>query len=167
MAAALGATALTGVALAQQNPAPVPQTMTPPPAGKMARLDPNGDGVQTRAEAIAQADRMFQRLDADGNGQITAAEREAMHDKRAERREARGKPAGKHGGMRTRMLARIDANKDGQISLDEHRAMATLRFDRVDANRDGRIDTAERAEKREQRMARRGDMAPPPEAFDQ
>jgi len=48
--------------------------------------------------------------------------------------------AGGKGGF----LARLDANKDGKVTLAEFQAGPIAMFDRVDANKDGTITPAER-----------------------
>ncbi|MBY0519536.1 MAG: EF-hand domain-containing protein [Sphingomonas sp.] len=68
---------------------------------------------------------------------------------------AGGKP---HGWAR--MLAKVDANKDGAVSLDETLAAAKARFAKHDANGDGKISeqeaTAWRQQHHDRKMARGG-----------
>ncbi len=130
VAASLAGIALPGVVSAQ----------TPPPAPK-----PMADGVMTRDEALARADRRFDQLDTDRDGRISAAERQPQGNDAA--------TPGRGGG---RMLERADADKDGIVTREEFRAAATRMFDRQDANKDGRIDATERQQWRQQRMERRG-----------
>lgn len=52
------------------------------------------------------------------------------------------------------MTAALDANKDGEVSLEEFTAMSKKRFEALDANKDGKIDEAERKQATE-RMAQR------------
>lgn len=163
VAAALGATMLTGVAQAGQQDTPAPRR-----AGPMAMVDANKDGVLTREEALAAADVQFARMDQNKDGKVDATEMRPSH-RRGGGNAPAGKPApGMHrrGGMGERMLARVDANKDGTISREEFRAAATTRFERMDANRDGRIDAAEQNALRERMKARSGRHAPPAPAED-
>ena len=51
---------------------------------------------------------------------------------------------------------RIDADKDGRISLAEVTTQRLRAFDRADANRDGRLTREERQATRAERQARRG-----------
>lgn len=141
MRSLIAAASLAGIAL----PAIV-TAQTLPPAPK-----PMADGVMTRAEALARADKRFDKLDTDRDGKISAAERNAMTARPAQGDDA---TPGRGGGGR--MLERADANKDGVVTRDEYRAVASAMFDRQDANKDGRIDAAERQQWREQRMNRRG-----------
>jgi len=147
-----------------------------------ARIDANRDGFVTQAEADAaraavRAQRqerrgerrqaLFARLDRDGNGVISRAEFEAPRGPRAEgergeRRAqrfqrrgpgfARGPRGGMRGGFGAQGLARMDADRDGRVSLAEATRFRLERFDRVDANDDGRISREEvqavRAERR-------------------
>lgn len=163
VAAALGATMLTGVAQAGQQDTPAPRR-----AGPMAMIDANKDGVLTREEALAAADVQFARMDQNKDGKVDATEMRPPHRRGggnapADANAPAGKPApGMHRrGMGERMLARVDANKDGAISREEFRAAATTRFERMDANRDGRIDAAEQNALRERMKARSGRHAPP------
>jgi len=145
----IAAALLAGIAL----PAIV-TAQTPPPAPR-----PMADGVLTREEAIARADRRFDALDSDHDGTISAAERAAMPQRPRGTADGStpmpGRPMPGHP-MGDRMLERADADKNGVITREELRAVAARAFDRQDANHDGRVDAAEREQWREQRMSRRG-----------
>ncbi|EMI42442.1 YHYH protein [Rhodopirellula sp. SWK7] len=45
--------------------------------GHAKEIDRDGDGVLTRAEAVGNAERMFDKMDQNGDGKITAREKEA------------------------------------------------------------------------------------------
>lgn len=93
----------------------------------------------------------FARIDTNRDGQISQEEFAARRAARAERRAQRGQRAGQRGqGGMARLFG-----QDGVITLDEYRAQALQRFERLDANRDGRVTVAERREVREQRRSRR------------
>lgn len=66
------------------------------------KLDSDGNGVITRAEAQSAATAMFARLDANHDGKIDQADRQL-------RRET----------MKTQLFERLDANKDDQLSKAE------------------------------------------------
>lgn len=151
-----------------------------------ARVDTNRDGFidQAESEAVRGAARAtrgegredrreaaFERLDANNDGAITRAEfmnraqsgdraerRASRTERRADRRELRQERRGGGGFARLagRRFERVDANKDGRISLAEATLMRLQRFDRIDANRDGRITREERQAVRAARQARRG-----------
>jgi len=73
--------------------------------GMHPKIDTNGDGVITRAEAEAGATAMFARLDVNKDGKLDKSDRE-LHMQH----------------MKTRMFERLDANSDGQISKAEFMA---------------------------------------------
>ena len=112
-------------------------------AARFARLDANADGMISRAEFDApRADR----ADRAERRENRAERRADRRERRAERRAMRGQRFG------TRMFARLDADKDGRVSLAEATAVRLQRFDRMDADRDG---TLTREERRAARQARR------------
>ena len=74
LAVALGAS-ITTVAVAQDGQAPRG------PGGRgagMMRADADGDGIVTRAEALAEAGMRFDRIDANRDGKLDQAEMAAM-----------------------------------------------------------------------------------------
>ena len=136
-AAALGAAVLGGFASAgacAQRPAPA----APAPAPTMP-ADRDGDGVTTRDEAAAEADRRFTALDADHDGKLTRDERRTWREQH--------RPPPRRAG--------IGARRDKAQTQAEFRDRALRRFDRVDANHDGRIDAQEREAMRLLLRARR------------
>ena len=75
-------------------------------------------------------------------------------------------PRGDREGRRAEMLAKFDANKDGQLDDAEREAaraerkakreqMRAERMAKLDANKDGQIDDAERTAARAERQAKR------------
>lgn len=125
-AAALGAAVLGGFAsvgaTAQTSSSPSPAPAAP------ADRDSNGDGVVTREEAAADADRRFAAMDANHDGKLTGDERRDWREQhRAPPRMKRG--SGKRDEAQT------------QTAFRDH---ALRRFDRIDTNHDGRIDARER-----------------------
>lgn len=142
------------------------------------RLDANGDGKVERAELVsgfaAKTQAHLARVDTNKDGFIDATERETAHQamkaeheaKRAEReaqRAARGETGeaqralgekrGKHGrggpGGMEKMLARVDTDSDGRVSLAELEAKNGERIEkmmsRLDTNGDGAISAEEAA----------------------
>ncbi len=91
------ALAIGGVACAQ-----TPQSS--PPEDPF-RMDANGDGTITRAEAQAAAEAQFARLDVNKDGKIDQADREARRTQ-----------------MREEQFKRLDTNNDGTISKAEFMA---------------------------------------------
>lgn len=96
----------------------------------LSRIDTNGDGAVTLAEARAARAEIFHRLDADNNGVVTTAEREAAAQEIAS-----------HGGR----LDRADANHDGVISESEFMNQPYRAFDFLDRNHDGVLSANETA----------------------
>lgn len=137
IAAALGTTAVAGIAYAAQ-------TATTPPARPM-KADTDGDGAVSRAEFLARAEAAFARRDTDGNGSLTRDERRAGY--RGKRHSA-GPGMRLHRGMAEagmRALAAIDTDGDRRISRAEFDAASATRFARIDANRSGSIEKTEMA----------------------
>lgn len=142
---------------------------------RLTAMDANNDGSVTAEERAAakqakRAERMaarFDRLDTDGNGSISRAEFDARPD-----RAGRGPRAGKVGqGPRAeRMAARRQAR--GPVVIAEAQAKASEAFARLDANNDGAVTVEERRaacqqmrqtrqERRAERVARRATQTPP------
>ena len=138
---------------------------------RVARLttaDANGDGSVSADEAVAgraamkaqRAASRFDRMDANSDGSISRAEFDAQAAARAER----GPRAGK-GPRGERMAARREAR--GPVVIAEAQTKATEAFARLDADSDGYMTVQERRagreqmresrqERRAERMARRG-----------
>lgn len=145
-----------------------------------AQVDSNRDGFVTRAEAEAsrqarkaerQGDRgerraaRFAMLDSNRDGSISRAEflaprarsgdRAERREARAERRGSRMERRGQRGiGFGARAFERLDADRDGRVSLAEATAQRLQRFDRIDSNRDGTISREERRAARGERRQR-------------
>ncbi|MFL6841323.1 MAG: EF-hand domain-containing protein, partial [Sphingomicrobium sp.] len=96
----------------------------------------------------------FDRFDANKDGSISRDEFAKAHEMRIERRvELKDGQPGHLEGMRMHrmggrfaggMFVMADANKDGQVTLQEATDAAVRHFDMADANRDGRITPDER-----------------------
>lgn len=126
-AAALGAAVLGGLGIAR-----VQAQTPPPPAAPMQQSDADGDGLVTRDEAAADADRRFAAMDTNHDGKLTRDERRAW-------REQRRAPPPPHDGDNARR-----GRRDADQTQAEFRDRALKRFDRIDTNHDGRIDANER-----------------------
>ncbi|MDQ3077363.1 MAG: EF-hand domain-containing protein [Pseudomonadota bacterium] len=142
---------------------------------RFAQVDANRDGILTTQELTAQRgervakrtarraarnpDAAFNRFDANRDGMISRDEFAQVREMRAEKRAAMPSQAGanrrmnRQGGgmMGGAMLRMADANRDGQVTLQEATSGAARHFDMIDTNRDGRIT-------REERRAGRGMM---------
>ena len=96
------------------------------------QFDADGDGRVTREEMQGMAARRLVKADADGDGAVSRAELLAHATEQAVVRV-------------DRVLARLDANRDGLIGADEMsgETRAARRFDRLDTDKDGAISRAE------------------------
>ena len=89
-----------------------------------------GNGNVPRSTYITTMDQEYGKMDADKNGQISPTEFMKL---------VTGTPPadGRH------LLAKLDLNKDGAISLIEHRAGKLSYFDQIDTDKDGVVTVAE------------------------
>lgn len=106
------------------------------------RADANHDGIVTREEVIADADRRFAAMDTDGDGKLSREEMRAARQARragggAEGRLDRIRPASPTGEPHRRGGARPP------LTQQAFRDRALNMFDRADANHDGRVDAQE------------------------
>ena len=90
-------------------------------------MDANHDGKVTQAEIDAFEAARTAEIDANHDGVITADEIQAFREKERAKRQAA-------------MLARMDTNGDGKVSVQEYEAAQTWRLARMDRNGDGTID---------------------------
>lgn len=106
----------------------------------IARLDTNKDGLIEKEEVPERGLPAFERLlaagDTNKNGKLEADEIQAL-----QKRVEQGGGLGKAGGPMQR-LAGMDKNGDGKVSRQEFTGPPGL-FDRIDANKDGFITMAE------------------------
>ena len=99
--------------------------------GKVTRAEIGGyDRVVALGNARARAQATFVQLDVDRNGQVSQAEFMKLVTGTPP---ADGRP----------LLAKLDSNKDGMISLIEHRAGKLSYFDQIDTDKDGVVTVAE------------------------
>ncbi len=148
---------------------------------RFARLDVNHDGYIDRGEAGVPADAgagrprgprggdpnaSFDRMDANHDGSISRSEYLAYRSRGP--RAAGAKAMGPDGSARPRRgslgwgftgrwFDRVDADRDGRVSLAEAQRAAAALFDRLDTNHDGLLSPDERAAAREGFRLRRMD----------
>ena len=115
----------------------------------MVRADKNGiltrkeiEGFQRATASLIAKQRntgLFQALDVDKNGQLSAVEFTGLPMNVPQPNatpvlaQVDGRP----------LLAKLDSNKDGMISLIEHRAGKLSYFDQIDTDKDGVVTVAE------------------------
>ena len=120
-------------------------------AGQSARfsgIDANSDGFLSRDEHKVHSDKRrqqmeavrLQRLDANADGKLSDEERAAGPGKGGEKRGRRG---GDGAPDSARMFDRMDADKDGRVSLAEMSTPADKLFAEADANKDNAVTVAE------------------------
>lgn len=138
------------------------------------RAQRQGMRAERQGGSAQSNDAHFNEMDRDRNGSISRAEFDAHHtagmggarENRAERREdrmerraERMQRRGMRGaaGMRLggRNFDRVDANRDGRLSLAEARVAHLAMFTAADANRDGTVTREERRNSRQQMRAAR------------
>jgi hypothetical protein len=102
----------------------------------LKRMDADGDGIVTRAEAEAYRLARIAEMDADGDGYVTFEEMQAYREAQREKR-ARAR------------FDRLDADGDGRVSVEELAAMGERGFDRMDRNADGVLSAEDRKGRRD------------------
>ena len=139
MSETLKLTVLTGALVVGATLAAAPMAFAErgdtPRGASFEELDANGDGALTEAEMQAHRAARFAAMVSDGNGSLNADELTAAAAQRQAKRAAR-------------MIERVDANGDGELSAQELAEMGNMRrggdrFGRLDTDRDGVVTTAE------------------------
>jgi Ca2+-binding EF-hand superfamily protein len=118
---------LAGAALAALAASPA---LAEPPTGGPAAAP---EAPVTRAQMQQEVEQRFKEMDANHDGVLTENE------------------LGSNG---ARMMARLDTNQDGKVTLEEMTTATLARFDRADANHDGILTPDERAAARDAMRAR-------------
>ncbi len=99
--------------------------------GQLSRIEiEQYQKLSALAEAKARNQALFKQLDADKSGQLSPTEFATVA---AAPPPANAQP----------ILARMDSNRDNQVSLVEHRTATLANFDRLDTDKDGIVTAAE------------------------
>ena len=115
-------------------------------------LDTDGDGKITTEEFAAASAKRFAEADANSNGFLSSEEMTAMAVKQREKtREARAARRSE------RMLTKLDADKDGKLSLEELAAAPgpERMLEKLDADSDDALSREEVADLKERMEERR------------
>jgi Ca2+-binding EF-hand superfamily protein len=155
MAAAASALIITGVVEAQPGPRGEGRGEGGPGRGAMAIMmlgaaDYNGDNTVTRAEVEQLRTEEFNWRDRNGDGFLDRADASPTRQRMAELRGDDERPRRGRRGM-----ARLDANDDQRISLEEFVSGQGRMFERLDTNGDDAISPDELDAALEARQARR------------
>lgn len=135
----------SGAAFAQPATPPVapPATERGPRGEYGARmfelLDANRDGRITFEEAWLFATARFTAADADRSGGLSLQEFGGLRMGRADAPTPPPERAARMEQRRGAMFRALDANSDGQVTLDEIRPAMQARFRAADANADGAV----------------------------
>jgi len=98
--------------------------------GFLRQADADKDGVVTKDEVAALADRSFARMDWNKDGVVDQADRDALRKEMADY-------------AVKRMAHRMGAGPDGKVTREQFQAKAAERFARLDADKDGTLTRRE------------------------
>lgn len=99
--------------------------------GYMEKVDTDGNGKISKAEAEAARETHFKSADADGNGSVSLEEFLAMEERRRQMK-------------LKRRFERSDKNGDGVLTSDELEPRHGGHFEKMDKDGDGEISEEER-----------------------
>lgn len=98
---------------------------------RLEKMDTDGNGKISKAEAEAAGAAHFAEFDSDGNGSVSFEEFQAQADKH-------------HKMMLKHRFEKADKNNDGVLTADELGGRFANRFDKMDTDGDGEISSEER-----------------------
>jgi Ca2+-binding EF-hand superfamily protein len=106
-----------------------------------ARFDVDGDGNITDAEFMQVGQRDFAALDADGDSILSKTEFLDPKPRGAEQLDSKKLARAKQ--VWGQQFAFLDTDKNSKLTAIEHEAAGKRSFERMDANKDGEITLAE------------------------
>ena len=108
------------------------EALPPRPLPRPAQRRQVEPGPMTPEQMLARAERGFDRADADSDGVVTTAELDAVVATLPN----------------ARNWSRADRDGDGSLTRDEFRSVVAWRFERMDADGDGQVSVEERQARR-------------------
>jgi len=129
----------SGGAFAQPAAPPTPDARPDRGAWMFELFDGNRDGRVTFDEAWVVVTTRFNMADANRSGGLSVEEFGNLQMRRADAPTPPPERSGRMEQMRGGMFRSLDANRDGQVTLEEIRPAVEARFRAVDANSDGAV----------------------------
>jgi Ca2+-binding EF-hand superfamily protein len=127
-----------------QSTQPQPTTGAVTAEQLMALMDTNSDGKITMEEAPEELKAGFSFIDANGNGGIDLKEAQVMADYANNENVQSTQPQPTIGAVTAeQLMAFMDTNSDGKITMEEAPEEVKAGFSFIDANGDGGIDLKE------------------------
>lgn len=152
-----------GAAIAQPATPPAEGAARPDRGARMFQmLDANRDGRITWDEAWAFVTTRFGTADADRSGSLSVEEFGTLRMRGADAQAPRPENAARMEQMRGGMFRALDADRNGQVTLDEVRPMVEARFRAADVNGDGAVLREEVPQRGHHRGPRGDAPATPP-----
>jgi Ca2+-binding EF-hand superfamily protein len=109
------------------------------PQAELQMMDKDQDGKISSAEHSKGAKSMFDAMDADKDSVVTAKEMDAIHA--AHSKDGKSAASGKLSSAEK--IKTVDGNADGKLSAEEHARGAQQMFGKMDADKDGALTLAE------------------------